>query len=114
MFEGCTALTTGPIIALTSATKSSCSRMFYNCSSLNYITSYLHSTTNNYTKDWVYNVAATGIFVNSIDSYGIYNLPTGVNGIPSGWTVIYYDTTEDKYYLDQQKSQECDDHGNAI
>lgn len=61
--------------------------------------------------NWVLSVPASGIFVKNINAAWT---TTGVNGVPSGWTVIYYDPALDKYYLDQQRSQECDDHGNPI
>ena len=60
---------------------------------------------------WVRGVSATGIFVKHIDAQWT---TTGNDGVPRNWTVIYYDPALDKYYLDQQRSQECDDHGNPI
>lgn len=54
---------------------------------------------------------STSIFVKHIDAQWT---TTGSSGVPTNWTVIYYDPDIDKYYLDQQRSQECDDHGNPI
>lgn len=54
---------------------------------------------------------STSIFVKHIDAQWT---TTGSSGVPTNWTVIYYDPALDKYYLDQQRSQECDDHGNPI
>ena len=59
--------------------------MFKGCSSLNYIKAMFTTTpSNTYTYDWVSGVASTGTFVkNSAANWDV----TGVNGIPSGWTV---------------------------
>lgn len=59
--------------------------MFEGCSKLNYIecdATDLSAT--DCLRDWVNGVAATGTFVKLSD----VNWPTGVNGIPSGWTVV--------------------------
>lgn len=55
------------------------------------------------------NGASTGLFIKNINA--TWN---NSDVIHSGWTVIYYDSSEDKYYLDQSKVTECDDHGNPI
>lgn len=68
--------------------------MFAGCTSLNYIKMMAidivtdwggieHQTTYD-TENWVQNVAATGTFVKN--SAATWNV-TGVNGIPTGWTV---------------------------
>lgn len=59
---------------------------------------------------WMQGVAAAGVFVQHINA--IWG--RGMNGIPSGWTIVYYDPTTQKHYLDKNKTQECDDHGNII
>lgn len=63
--------------------------------------------------NWFYGVpnVSTSIFVKHIDAQWT---TTGVSGVPTNWTVIYYDPALDKYYLDQQRQTECDDHGNPI
>ena len=86
MFYSCTSLTT--ITELPAATLlSNCYQgMFKNCSKINTIKC-LATTGINWgssTKEWVSGVAATGTFYKKA---GI-SWPTGVNGIPSGWTVI--------------------------
>lgn len=60
---------------------------------------------------WVNKVATNGIFVKHIDATWT---TVGTSGVPSNWRIIYYDPSEDKYYTSQNKSQECDDHGNPI
>ena len=112
MFNGCTSLTTAPKLPATDTTITwAYQKMFMNSINLNYINMLGINISSSCLQEWVNNVAATGIFVKNIDATWT---DTGVSSVPRGWTVIYYDTTEDKYYLDQQKSQECDDHGNAI
>jgi len=59
--------------------------MFQGCTSLNYIKA-MFTTTPGYgnTRNWVASVASSGTFVkNSAATW----MTTGVNGIPSGWTV---------------------------
>lgn len=68
---------------------------------------------NNCLQYWLASVpnVSTSVFVKHIDAQWT---TTGVNGVPTNWTIIYYDPTEDKYYTDQTKATECDDHGNPI
>lgn len=52
---------------------------------------------------------------NTTDCVFVKNInATWTGEVPSNWKIIYYDTLEDKYYLDQNKLSECDDHGNPI
>ena len=85
MFYGCTGLTTVPEISAITLVNYSYEYMFQGCSSLNYIKAMFTTTpTDVYTKQWVDGVAATGTFVkNSAAQWDV----TGINGIPSGWTV---------------------------
>lgn len=112
MFRGCTSLTTVsfPNTKITGATYCHCEmfydctnlvsvtcpniatlptygfqKMFYGCTKLNNIK--MLSTNISATKcldNWVSGVASTGKFVKYAS---MTNLPTGVSGIPSGWTV---------------------------
>ena len=84
MFAGCTSLTSAPELPATTL-KSWCYRsMFNGCTNLNYIKclatviSAASSLTN-----WTKGVAPTGTFVKHPNT----TWPTGVNGIPAGWTV---------------------------
>lgn len=88
MFEGCTSLTTAPDLLATTSIKSNCySGMFKGCSSLNYIKCMAESDKGaGYTTSWVDGVAASGTFVQNPEA-GTW--PTGVNGIPNGWTIEY-------------------------
>lgn len=110
-FYGCTKLKTAPNMPVLTIKNTSYQYMFNGCSQLNYIKMLATSKTSSSLTDWVTGVAATGIFVKNINATWT---DTGDSGVPSGWTVIYYDTSEGKYYTSQDKSQECDDHGNPI
>jgi hypothetical protein len=60
--------------------------MFYGCSKLNYIKMLATDiSASNCLTSWVYNVSSTGTFVKASE---MTSLPTGSNGIPSGWTVV--------------------------
>ena len=85
MFFGCTALTQAPELPATELTQYCYNQMFYGCSSLNYVKSLATNiTATNALNNWLSGVAATGTFVKPI---GV-GYPTGVSGIPSGWTVV--------------------------
>ena len=89
MFDGCTSLTTAPELPATTLADYCYQYMFQNCTNLNYIKAMFTTTPsgsrpNYYTQNWVDGVASTGTFVkNSAASWNV----TGVNGIPTGWTV---------------------------
>jgi len=61
-------------------------------------------------ENWVNGVASTGIFVKNIDATWT---TTGASGVPTNWTVIYYDPSTGYYYL-SDKTTRCDDHGNPL
>ena len=85
MFYGCTSLTTAPELPATTLAYSCYNSMFNSCTKLNYIKAMFTTTpSTSYTRDWVKGVAATGTFVKN--SAATWNV-TGVNGIPSGWSV---------------------------
>jgi len=85
MFSGCTSLATAPALPATTLATNCYRYMFQNCSNLNYIKAMFTTTpSTSYTNGWVRNVAATGTFVkNSAAEWDV----TGVDGVPSGWTV---------------------------
>ena len=86
MFGGCTSLTTAPELPATTLASSCYDSMFDGCSSLNYIKAMFTTTPSAaYTSNWVNGVASTGTFVKNADA--TWNV-TGVNGIPSDWTVV--------------------------
>ena len=85
MFNGCTSLTTAPELPATTLAYNCYFSMFTDCSNLNYIKAMFTTTpSTSYTSNWVSGVASTGTFVKN--SAATWNV-TGVNGIPTGWTV---------------------------
>ena len=86
MFQGCTSLTTAPVLPATTLTESCYERMFWGCTSLNSIKCLATNiSASDCTYYWVKDVAASGTFTkaSSISSW-----TTGIDGIPSGWTVV--------------------------
>ena len=85
MFSGCTSLTQAPELPATTLVANCYEQMFRNCSKLNYIKAMFTTTpSKTYTYNWVYNVSSTGKFIKNKNA--TWNV-TGVNGIPSGWSV---------------------------
>ena len=88
MFDGCTSLTKAPVLPATTLGDYCYYGMFYGCSSLNEVRCQMPSSYSssdigsNYAKDWLANVASTGTFYTNADA----NWPSGVSGIPTGWT----------------------------
>ena len=85
MFYGCSALTSAPALPATTLTTSCYNSMFRNCSKL-------VSIDVSFT---AWNPAlATGNWVNGVATSGTFTCPstlpktTGVNNIPSSWTVV--------------------------
>ena len=88
MFRGCSRLTTAPELPATTLANGCYSHMFSICTSLNSIKCLATNiSARNCTTNWVKNVATTGTFVKAANMTG---WTTGVNGIPSGWTVEDY------------------------
>ena len=86
MFMGCTSLTTAPVLPANKLTSYCYYLMFYNCSKLNYIKMLATDiSVSGCLSNWVNGVASTGTF---IKRPSMTSLPTGVSGIPSGWTVV--------------------------
>ena len=85
MFYNCKSLTTAPELPATTLNSSCYREMFYGCSKLNHIKCMATNiSASNCTSDWVNGVSSTGTFIKHPD---MNNWTTGVNGIPSGWTV---------------------------
>lgn len=88
MFQGCTSLTTAPILPATTLANFCYQYMFQGCTSLSSITCFATDiSAATCTTDWVNGVAASGTFTkpSSMNDWS-----TGVDGIPSGWTVQDY------------------------
>lgn len=86
MFQNCSNLTTAPELPATTLTNYCYQYMFYGCSKLNYIKMLATDiSASNCLYNWVGSVSRTGTFVKNP---AMTTLPTGSNGIPSGWTVV--------------------------
>ena len=86
MFRGCTSLVNAPALPAATLVIYCYSNMFSGCSKLNYIKAmFTTNPSSSYTSDWVNGVAAEGTFVKNAEA--TWNV-TGVNGVPSGWTII--------------------------
>lgn len=88
MFYRCTSLITAPELPATTLVEHCYDSMFWGCTNLNYIKAMFTTTPGGtyttYTTNWVKGVAANGTFVkNSAAQWDV----SGVNGVPSGWTV---------------------------
>lgn len=82
MFLGCSSLTTTPNIPDVIMASNSMAQMFTNCSSLVKVVVSISAWNSGNATQWLNGVAATGDFYN----LGGATIPTGTNGIPSGWT----------------------------
>ena len=104
MFEGCTSLTIAPELPATTLSQICYNSMFADCSNLSYIKAlFTTKPTSGYTLGWVYNVAASGVFIkNNNATWDV----TGQQGIPTGWQV--YSESEWKlargYQLNQKQN----------
>jgi hypothetical protein len=100
MFRGCTSLTVAPELPATTLVNYCYGYMFYGCTSLCYIyAKFLTTPSTNYTQNWVFGVAADGLF---IKNYEATWSNTGINSIPTYW-IIGYDKVlnmADQKYLD--------------
>ena len=85
IFVDCTSLTTAPELPATILAESCYYHMFYGCTSLNNITMLETDISVIFClESWVNGVASTGTFTKSPS---MASLPSGVHGIPNGWTV---------------------------
>ena len=86
MFDGCISLTQAPALPATTLKFMCYSSMFRNCTKINYIKCLATDiSTPGCTSNWVSGVASTGTFVKNPN---MSSWTEGINGIPSGWTVI--------------------------
>lgn len=113
IFYGCKQLVNGPQLLADTPVSNCYYTAFYGCSSIMYIKCLLKTNSNNAMIEWSRGAKNTNacVFVKHIDATWTN---TGASGVPSNWKIIYYDPTLDKYYLDQNRTTECDDHGNVI
>ena len=85
MFYGCTSLTTAPDLPALTLTEQCYYGIFQGCKKLNHIKCLATNiSASSCTTNWVSNVASSGTF---IKNPSMSSWTTGVNGIPSNWTV---------------------------
>ena len=85
MFKGCSKITTAPVLPAETIGQGSYYGMFSGCTSLTGITCLATDiSTDGCTTNWVAGVASSGTFTKAA---GMSSWTTGVNGIPSNWTV---------------------------
>ena len=85
MFSGCSSLAAAPSLPATTLDFECYKQMFSGCSKLNSITMLATDISAvSCLSNWVNGVASTGTFTKAAS---MTSLPTGVNGIPEGWTV---------------------------
>ena len=88
MFRGCTGLTSAPELPAATLVKYCYGNMFYGCTNLNSVTMLATDiSASGCLTGWLKNVSATGTFIKDAS---MTSLPTGANGIPTGWTVVDY------------------------
>lgn len=111
-FFGCSKLVNAPELPATTLSMQCYYYLFYR-TKVNYVKMLGKTIGTQSLFGWMTNVpnVSTSIFVKHIDAAWT---TTGNNGVPTNWTVIYYDPALDKYYTDQTRATECDDHGNPI
>jgi len=86
MFDGCTSLTEAPELPATTLATYCYANMFVNCTSLTAITCLATDiSATGCLNNWTNGVAPTGLFIKDDNMSG---WSVGVNGIPSGWTVM--------------------------
>ena len=85
MFAGCTSLVNAPELPAKKLTPYCYMSMFSGCTNLSNITMLANISDNNSLTNWVLNVSSNGTFTK--DS-SITSLPSGVNGIPTGWDIV--------------------------
>ena len=87
MFSLCAKLTTSPILPAETLAYSCYREMFRGCSLLDNVTCLATSANaTQHTPNWLQGVSSTGTFYKANGS----SWPSGVNGIPSGWTQVNY------------------------
>jgi hypothetical protein len=96
MFSNCTSLTTAPELPATTLAWSCYNQMFYGCKSLSKIIMLATNiSAGKCLYYWVGSVASSGTFVKNSS---MNSLPSGSDGIPTGWTVEDYNPNNSTSY----------------
>ena len=90
MFYSCSSITHAPTLLALTLTNNCYQQMFTGCSSLIYITCLATNiSATNCTNNWANGTPSNGTFVKNAS---MQSWTTGRNGIPSGWTVVDYNS----------------------
>lgn len=85
MFMNCKSLIIAPELPATTLVQDCYGQMFVNCINLNYIKCLaLETNSQDCLDSWVYNISSAGTFIKNTN---MNNWPSGISGIPEGWTV---------------------------
>ena len=88
MFADCTSLIKTPVLSISTLTPNCYINMFSGCTNLSEITMLATDiSAEGCLEGWVQGVSSTGTFYKHPD---IGSLPTGIDGIPEGWTIENY------------------------
>lgn len=111
-FSGCTSLEQAMVLPAKKLESGCYTNLFRSCKKVNYITALFETLpSTSYTSNWVSGVSSTGTFVKNINATWT---TTGASGVPTGWNVIYFDPSTEKYWLEKTKITECDKYGNPL
>ena len=89
MFEGCVKLGVAPVLPAAALVDNCYNSMFDRCHALSHVTMLATDVSaKNCLYRWVREVYSAGTFVKAPE---MESLPSGINGIPVGWTVKNYD-----------------------
>lgn len=103
-----TAIIEAPILLANTLVKSCYQEMFSGCKEMRYIK--ILATDVSASNCMIYWVSGT---TNTSEFVQVKHIDATWSSALSNWKIVYYDPSTDKYYLDD-KTTECDDHGNVI
>lgn len=86
MFSSCSSLVKGPVLPASTYRPQAYDWFYSDCTSLQEITCLLQNPPSSGPQMWVGNVPATGTFYKAPGA----EWPSGIRGIPDGWTVVDY------------------------
>ena len=104
MFKGCTSLTTAPELSAPTLVEGCYTSMFSGCTNLNYVKCLATDISADYcTVSWLDGVAASGTLVKP----KMTDYPTGISGIPAGWTIEGAEGTADTETVTANSDEEA-------
>lgn len=117
MFEDCPNLIEAPELPATTL-YSKCYNYMFNCGSpckLNWVKALFTTTpSTSFTSSWLTGTASSGVFVANINATWTDTITRGGHTVPVNWSIIYFDSSDNKYYTTKTKEVECDKYGNPL